>query len=85
MEMLAALREGPLNSSRLAQRCNINYGRLDEDLKPMVALGWVTTETLGSHDILRLTEAGLKSLTRYLVLWNEWERGMKLTGGQEGF
>jgi len=51
----------------------------------MVALGWVTTEILGSHDTYRLTDAGLKSLTRYLVLWNEWERGMKLTGGQEGF
>ncbi|HUI01209.1 MAG TPA: winged helix-turn-helix domain-containing protein [Nitrososphaerales archaeon] len=85
MEILAALSEGPLNSSRLAQRCNINYGRLDEDLKPILALGWVTKEISGAHDLHKLTDAGLKALTQYLVLWNEWERGTKLTGGQQAF
>jgi len=85
MEILAALREGPLNRSRLAQRCNINYGRLDDDLGPINALGWISMKTTGGQDIYSLTQEGLQTYQRYEVLWNEYQRGVKLTSRQEGF
>jgi predicted transcriptional regulator len=85
MEVLAALREGPLNPSRLAQSCNINYGRLEDELRPISALGWISMETTGGQDIYVLTQQGLQTYQKYEGLWNEYQRGVKLTSGQEGF
>jgi predicted transcriptional regulator len=85
MEILAALREGPLSPSRLAQRCNINYGRLDDALKPIKAKGWIATKTTGGQEIHSLTQDGLQIYLRYELLWNEYQSGVKLTSRQEGF
>jgi predicted transcriptional regulator len=85
MEVLAALREGPLSSSRLAQRCNINYGRLNETVDPLLANGWIGKEKTGGQEVHTLTENGLRFLLQYLVVSNEYQRGVKLTSGQEGF
>jgi predicted transcriptional regulator len=85
MEILAALREGPLNRSRLAQRCNINYGRLDEELRPIEGIGWVSMKTTSGQDIYSLTQEGLQTYQGYEALWNAYQRGLKLTSGQEGF
>jgi predicted transcriptional regulator len=85
MEVLAALREGPLSPSRLAQRCNINYGRLDDELGPVKAIGWISLKTIGGQEIYSLTQEGLRTYLGYEVLWNEYQRGVKLTTGQEGF
>jgi predicted transcriptional regulator len=85
MKILAALREGQLNSSRLAQRCNINYGRLAKDLEPMHANGWVAKRIEGEHEVHRITDEGLNAYAQYMSLWNAWERGTKLTSGQEAF
>ncbi len=85
MEVLAALREGPLSSSRLAQRCNINYGRLGETLAPLEANGWIARETAGGQEVHALTQEGLQTYLRYEQLWNEYQRGVKLTSRQEGF
>jgi predicted transcriptional regulator len=85
MEILAALREGPLSPSRLAQRCNINYGRLDDELEPVKAIGWISMMTTGGQETYSLTQEGLRTYLGYEVLWNEYLRGVKLTSGQEGF
>jgi predicted transcriptional regulator len=85
MEVLAALREGPLSPSRLAQRCNINYGRLGDTLGPLEANGWIVTETTGGQEVHVLTQEGLQTYLRYELLWNEYQRGVKLTSRQEGF
>jgi len=85
MEVLEALREEPLSPSRLAQRCNINYGRLEETLAPLRANGWISSQKTGSQEVHTLTEQGLSILLQYLTLWNEYQRGVKVTSGQEGF
>lgn len=85
MEVLAALRESPLSSSRLAQRCNINYGRLSKRVDALFAAGWIGKETTGSQEVHTLTEKGLDILLQYLRMSNEYQRGVKLTSGQEGF
>jgi len=85
MEVLAALREGPLSPSRLAQRCNINFGKLGETINPLLANGWIAKEKTGSQDVHTLTQTGLQALLQYLMVSNEYQRGVKLTSGQEGF
>ena len=85
MEVLAALREGPLSPSRLAQRCNINYGRLADTLAPLQANGWIAKETVGSLEVHTLTQEGLETYLKYQLLWNQYQRGVKLTSRQEGF
>jgi predicted transcriptional regulator len=85
MEVLAALREGPLNPSRLAQRCNINYGRLGETVDPLLANGWIAKGKTGSQEVHLLTEKGLQFLLQFLLVSNEYQRGVKLTSSQEGF
>jgi predicted transcriptional regulator len=86
MEVLSALREGALSSSRLAQRCNINYGRLAETLGPLLASGWVERrEAGGGQEGYVVTEKGLQTFARYEAIWNEFQSGLKLTPGQERF
>jgi predicted transcriptional regulator len=85
MEVLAALREGPLSPSRLAQRCNINFGKLGETVNPLLANGWIAKDKTGSQDVHTLTQTGLQALLQYLMVSNEYQRGVKLTSGQEGF
>jgi len=85
MEILAALREGSLVPSRIAQRCNINYGRVEEDLGPLLSNGWVVKDTTVHQDLVRLTEEGLKTISSYESLWNKYMRAVKLTSSQKGF
>ena len=87
MELLAALREGPLSPSRLAQRCNINYGRLGDVLEPLEANGWIAKEGKDANnpEALTLTRDGLQTYLRYESLWNEYQRGVRLTSRPEGF
>jgi predicted transcriptional regulator len=85
MEILAALREGPLVPSRLAQRCNINYGRLEDELEPLIRNGWVVKDSTGDQNLRKLTQEGLKTYLSYETLWNKYQRGVKLTSGQQGF
>lgn len=82
MEILAALREGPLSPSLLAQRCNINYGRLHEALEPMQALGWISTVAWSGQEIHSLTDVGLRTFLAYESVWNDYMRALKLTRGQ---
>jgi predicted transcriptional regulator len=85
MEVLAALREGPLSPSRLAQRCNINYGRLGDVLEPLEANGWIAKEGEDTQESLTLTKDGLQTYLRYESLWNEYQRGVRVTSRPEGF
>jgi predicted transcriptional regulator len=85
MEVLAALREGPLSPSRLAQRCNINYGRLGDVLEPLEANGWIAKEGEDNQEAITLTRDGLQTYIRYESLWNEYQRGLRLTSRPEGF
>jgi predicted transcriptional regulator len=85
MEVLAALREGPLSPSRLAQRCNINYGRLGDVLEPLEANGWIAKEGEDNQESITLTSDGLQTYLRYESLWNEYQRGLRLTSRPEGF
>lgn len=85
MEVLEALRESPLNRSRIAQACNINYGRLAKTVDACLAAGWIATEVKDGHELHSLTPTGLECLIQYLKIYGQYRRGVKLTTGQEGF
>lgn len=75
MELLAALRESNLNRSRLAQQCNINYGRLEHYVGRLLGAGWIAKQGTEGQEVFALTERGLDTLVQYLRLSNEYERG----------
>lgn len=78
MEILAALREGPMSRSRLAQACNINYGRLDEFLAPLEEMAVVKKESAEKQELLSLTEEGLRFCHEWEALWNRFQSHAKV-------
>lgn len=77
MEILAALREGPMSRSRLAQACNINYGRLDEFLAPLEEMV-VVKESAEKQELLSLTHEGLQFCHEWETLWNRFQSHAKV-------
>jgi len=65
MEILHALREGPLIRNRLSQVCNLNYQRLVEMLDHLEKKGLIAHDTAEGHDLYSLTPDGLKVSMNY--------------------
>jgi predicted transcriptional regulator len=65
MEILHALREGPLIRNRLSQVCNINYQRMIEMLEHLERKGLITHTISEGHDLYGLTPDGLKVSMNY--------------------
>jgi predicted transcriptional regulator len=65
MEILHALREGPLLPNRLSQVCNLNYQRAMEMLDHLEKKGLVSRNEEGAHELFRLTPDGLKVSMNY--------------------
>ena len=65
MEILYALREGPMIRNRLSQVCNLNYQRMIEMLDHLEKKGLVVHDVKEGHDLYGLTEDGLKVSMNY--------------------
>jgi len=65
MEILHALREGPMLPNRLSQVCNLNYQRAMEMLGHLEKKGLVSRKAEGTHDLFLLTPDGLKVSMNY--------------------
>ncbi len=65
MEVLHALREGPMIKNRLSQVCNLQYARLVEMLDHLERRGLVLHDTLEGHDSYSLTPEGMKVSMNY--------------------
>jgi len=65
MEILQALREGPLGPNRLSQACNLNYQRMREMLDHLEAKGLVSHDAREGHDLYSITSEGLKVSMNY--------------------
>lgn len=65
MEILHALREGPMLPNRLSQVCNLNYQRAMEMLDQLEKKGLVSRMVQDGHDLYNLTQDGLKVSTHY--------------------
>jgi len=60
MEILEALAESPRLATKLAQVCNINYGRLGEFTGPLESRGYIKKDVVDGHDFYSITGEGLK-------------------------
>lgn len=65
MEILQALREGPMIKNRLSQACNLNYQRMMEMLDHLEQRGLIAHDTQEGRDAYTLTPEGLKVSMNY--------------------
>lgn len=66
IEILIALRGGPMIKNHLALTCNINFGRLGEMLDQLEKKGLIVRNTVkDSPDQYTLSEAGMKVSMSY--------------------
>ncbi len=69
MEILASLFESPKGPTRLAQACNINYGRIGNFIEPLVEKGLVRTDESEGQELLTITDEGFKVYRDWLEIW----------------
>lgn len=74
MDILANLTEGPKGPTRLAQACNVNYGRLAAFLERMLAKGLIRRQGAEGQEELAVTESGY----RVYQQWSELRRALPL-------
>ncbi|QQG48655.1 MAG: transcriptional regulator [archaeon] len=69
MELLATLHEGERGPTRLAQACNLNYGRLATFTKPLLERGLIRSRLVEGQEVLSITEEGYKVYGAWLEVW----------------
>ncbi len=83
IDILSALFEGPRGPTRLAQACNVNYGRLENFTKPLESKGLIRREAKGEQEAFVITEEGYRVYEEWLKVWRRLPLG--LTSGQHAF
>jgi predicted transcriptional regulator len=69
MEILGALREGPLLPTRLSQLCNVNYERLGELTVHLESRGLIKKATLDGREGFAITPDGFRVLEDWGRVW----------------
>ena len=72
MEILASLFESPKNITRLAQACNVNFGRIEHYTDSLMAKGLLKTEP-GEEGVklYSITQEGYKVYSDWLDIWRK--------------
>ncbi len=71
MEILASLCSSPKGPTRLAQACNLNYGRIDGFTDALKEKGLVTTRTVDGQEVLAITDQGYSVYKEWLEIWRK--------------
>lgn len=66
-DIVANLIEGPKGSTRLAQACNVNYGRVSRFTNALQERGLIRRETREGQEVFVVTEEGVQVYR----LWSE--------------
>jgi predicted transcriptional regulator len=69
MEILASLFASPKVITRLAQSCNVNLGRMENFIKPMLAKGLIRSQTVDGLEVFFISEEGYKLYKDWLEIW----------------
>lgn len=69
MEILASLFDSPKSLTRLAQACNVNFGRIDRFTEPLMAKGLVKIAESEGLKLYSITEEGYRVYTDWLEIW----------------
>ena len=69
MEILASLFESPKSLTRLAQACNVNFGRIERFTEPLLSRGLLRTEEREGNKVYLVTEEGYRVYRDWLEIW----------------
>jgi len=72
MEILSALFQEPRGPTRLAQACNVNYGRIEGFTSPLEQRGLIRRDTAGGQEVFAITEQGRKLYEDWLEVWRRF-------------
>ena len=75
MEILAVLFESPRGPTRLAQACNVNYGRIENFLRPLEERGLIRREAAGGQEVFAITDSGYRLYQDWLGVWSRLPLG----------
>ena len=69
MGILSSLCGGSKGPTRLAQSCNINYGRLAGFTKPLLDKGLLSSKLQEGQEVFSITEEGYRIYEDWLEVW----------------
>ena len=69
MQILESLFASPQGPTRLAQSCNVNYGRISSFIEGLVKKGLVRRDTVDGQETFVITDDGYKVYRDWLEVW----------------
>ena len=69
MEILASLFASPKVVTRLCQSCNVNIARVGALMEPLLAKGFVRSETVEGNEVYSVTDEGYRLYKDWLEIW----------------
>jgi predicted transcriptional regulator len=70
MEILASVFDSPKSITRLAQACNVNFGRIERFTEPLIEKGLLKVEAgEGGVKMYSITQEGYKVYQDWLEIW----------------
>jgi len=69
MEILASLFASPKVITRLAQSCNVNLGRMENFIKPMLAKGLIRSQMVEGLELFSISDEGYRLYMDWLEIW----------------
>lgn len=69
MEILASLFASPKVVTRLSQSCNVNLGRIENFLRPMLARGLIRSEMVEGLEVFSISDEGYRLYKDWLEIW----------------
>ena len=76
MEILSSLIAEPKGPTRLAQACNVNYGRIEGFTAPLVLRGLIRKGVQDGQEVFVITEEGFKVYRDWLEIWRRLPLGV---------
>ena len=75
MEILSSLCGGPKGPTRLAQACNVNFGRLPGFTEPLESKGLILRRLEQGQEVFSITPEGYKVYGEWLEVWRKLPLG----------
>ncbi len=69
MEILASLFASPKGVTRLSQSCNVNQGRIENFIRPMLGKGLIRSQTVDGLEVFSISEEGYLLYKDWLEIW----------------
>ena len=76
MEILSSLIAEPMGPTRLAQACNVNYGRIAGFTGPLLEKGLIRTEVRDGQEVFAVTDEGYRVYADWVEIWRRLPLGV---------